>query len=152
MKRQTFLSASAAAIATGCAGHNVLPASSIAGSAKRISRADLARLDPAKPLPAPAIIGEARRYDGNRDPRNWMLCDGRSLKIKEYPTLFDVLGHSGGRASKGHFKLPNSELLGLAIAVAGVAPTDRRALEAALARRPKPDPAIVGKPARAVHR
>ena len=146
MKRYAFLSTGAAVVAAGCAGHNVLPSTTAQIANDKSARPD-AHLDPAKPLPSPAIIGEVRRFDGKHDPHSWMICDGRSLRIDEYPKLYAVLGHSGGHASKGHFRLPNSHHLGFVIAVAGVAPISPKVVQAVWARRPHPNYAIVGKPA-----
>ena len=37
---------------------------------------------------------------------DWLLCDGRSLRVDEYPDLFDLIGYAyGGRGET--FKIPD---------------------------------------------
>lgn len=40
-------------------------------------------------------------------PGNWMLCDGRALKIDEYPELFKNIGTQFGAVGTTEFKLPD---------------------------------------------
>lgn len=40
------------------------------------------------------------------EPRNYMFCDGRTLKIKDYQTLAAALGYDYGD-NRGEFTLPN---------------------------------------------
>lgn len=135
--RKTFIVFGSAAVVAGCA-RNSLPSPALLASSDGAPRGNVPR---ASQLPAPAIVGEVRRFDGHRPPRGWMICDGRALRIAQYPELYAVLGESGApspRRVAGHpkiFYLPRIEWGTFVIAVAGVAPTSPKAVEAVMDRR-----------------
>ena len=41
------------------------------------------------------------------DFHGWMLCDGRTLNVDEYPTLYEIIGDSFGDDGSGTFNLPD---------------------------------------------
>ena len=49
---------------------------------------------------------EAKPYPF-RNPKNWMPCDGRTLKVSEYGVLFDVIKNRFGGDGTTTFKLPD---------------------------------------------
>lgn len=51
-------------------------------------------------------LGEIRMWAGVRIPENWMLCNGQSLSISTYQTLYALIGTTYGGDSTS-FKLPN---------------------------------------------
>lgn len=54
------------------------------------------------------LIGEIKMYAGNREPKGWLLCDGRELLISDYPELYNAIGDIYGTASDtNHFVLPD---------------------------------------------
>jgi len=53
------------------------------------------------------FIGEIRIFAGNFAPRDWALCDGRSLPVNQYQALFALLGTIYGGDGKTNFKLPD---------------------------------------------
>lgn len=52
-------------------------------------------------------IGTIQAFAFSNIPENWMVCDGRSLSISEYPLLYKAIGKIFGSASDDDFKLPN---------------------------------------------
>lgn len=52
------------------------------------------------------FIGQIQLFPYNFEPRGWMLCDGRSLKIAYYQALYSLLGTTFGGNSTD-FKLPD---------------------------------------------
>lgn len=53
-----------------------------------------------------ALIGEIKLFAGNFEPKGWMFCDGRQLKVSRNQSLFSIIGISyGGDAD--NFNLPN---------------------------------------------
>ena len=54
-----------------------------------------------------AFIGEIRQFAGNYPPRGWALCNGQSLSIAQYDTLFFLLGTTYGGDGISTFNLPN---------------------------------------------
>ena len=40
-------------------------------------------------------------------PAGWMLCDGKVLRVKQYPELYAVIGPTWGAPSKTKFNLPD---------------------------------------------
>ena len=52
------------------------------------------------------IIGQIQLFPYNFEPRGWMLCDGRSLKIAYNQALYSLLGTTFGGNSTD-FKLPD---------------------------------------------
>jgi microcystin-dependent protein len=56
---------------------------------------------------AQPYVGEIRMFAGNFAPAGWMLCDGQSLPISEYETLFQLIGTTYGGDGESTFDLPN---------------------------------------------
>jgi microcystin-dependent protein len=54
-----------------------------------------------------AYIGEIRLLPYTFAPDNWLPCDGRTLAINSYQTLYAVIGITYGGDGKTNFKLPN---------------------------------------------
>lgn len=52
-------------------------------------------------------VGTIQAFAFSNIPENWMVCDGRSLAISEYPLLYKAIGNMFGSASDDDFKLPN---------------------------------------------
>jgi VCBS repeat-containing protein len=54
------------------------------------------------------VIGEVVAFAGNFAPGAYLPCDGRSLAISQYETLYAVIGNRyGGSVDEGTFKLPD---------------------------------------------
>jgi microcystin-dependent protein len=52
-------------------------------------------------------VGEIRLFAGNFAPQGWMTCDGQTLAISEYDTLFNLIGTTYGGDGQSTFALPN---------------------------------------------
>lgn len=52
------------------------------------------------------LLGAITRYGFAFDPEGWVLCDGRSLSISEYPELFDLIKTKYGGDGTSHFCVP----------------------------------------------
>ncbi|GAB3575772.1 tail fiber protein [Leifsonia lichenia] len=52
-------------------------------------------------------VGEIRMFGGNFAPYGWAYCDGSSLAISEYDTLFQLIGTTYGGDGQTTFALPN---------------------------------------------
>ncbi|MCX2583533.1 phage tail protein [Pedobacter sp. MR22-3] len=52
-------------------------------------------------------IGEIRAFGGNFAPVNWLFCQGQSMQINEYTTLFTVIGTIYGGDGVTTYNLPN---------------------------------------------
>jgi len=52
-------------------------------------------------------VGEIRMFGGNFAPAGWMFCDGSTLPISEYDTLFILIGTTYGGDGQSTFKLPD---------------------------------------------
>lgn len=52
-------------------------------------------------------IGEIRAFAGDFAPRTWMFCQGQSLPISVYTTLYAIVGTTYGGDGVNTFKLPN---------------------------------------------
>src|SRR5215470_10319820 len=57
-------------------------------------------------MPEP-FVGEIRMFAGNFAPAGWMLCQGQTLAISEYETLFNLIGTTYGGDGQTTFNLPN---------------------------------------------
>lgn len=68
----------------------------------------------------PIPVGAMTFWAGLNPPQGWLLCDGSSKLINDYPDLYRVLGNQFGAASVGYFKLPDT--LGSATASDGKIP------------------------------
>lgn len=54
------------------------------------------------------VIGEIIPFAGSASPDdNWLLCNGASLAIADYPSLYDVIGDIYGSEDSSHFNLPD---------------------------------------------
>ncbi len=62
-------------------------------------------------------IGEIRMFAGTFAPLNWSICNGQTLAIGSYTTLYAVIGTSYGGDGRSTFKLP--DLQGRTIVGAG---------------------------------
>jgi microcystin-dependent protein len=56
---------------------------------------------------AEAFLGEIRLFGGNYAPVDWMICDGRTLSISEYSTLYALIGITYGGDGTTNFKIPD---------------------------------------------
>ncbi len=56
---------------------------------------------------AQPYVGEIRMFAGNFAPAGWMFCEGQSLPISEYETLFNLIGTSYGGDGQSTFNLPD---------------------------------------------
>jgi microcystin-dependent protein len=56
---------------------------------------------------AQPYIGEIRMFAGNFPPNGWLFCDGQTLAISEYDTLFTLIGTTYGGDGQETFNLPN---------------------------------------------
>ncbi len=52
-------------------------------------------------------VGEVRMFGGNFAPLNWAFCNGQSMAISEYNTLFALIGTTYGGDGTTTFNLPN---------------------------------------------
>jgi len=52
-------------------------------------------------------LSEIRLFAGNYEPRNWMICDGRTLPINQNMALFSLIGTMYGGDGRTTFKLPD---------------------------------------------
>jgi microcystin-dependent protein len=56
---------------------------------------------------AQPYIGEIRMFAGTFAPAGWMFCDGSTLAISEYDTLFNLIGTTYGGDGQSTFQLPD---------------------------------------------
>ncbi len=56
---------------------------------------------------ASANIGDYKQSARTNDFKGWLLCNGRSVLISDYPDLFDVISDSFGSEGEGYFNIPN---------------------------------------------
>lgn len=52
-------------------------------------------------------VGDLKFSVQNHDHHGWLICDGRSFPISEYPELYAVIGTSFGSNTVGSFKIPD---------------------------------------------
>ncbi|HNP71261.1 MAG TPA: tail fiber protein [Kouleothrix sp.] len=52
-------------------------------------------------------IGEIRLFGGNFAPYGWFFCDGSTLQISQYETLFSLIGTTYGGDGQTTFQLPD---------------------------------------------
>lgn len=52
-------------------------------------------------------VGDYKFSARNSDFHGWMLCDGRTLNVDEYPVLNEIIGTSFGDDGEGTFNLPD---------------------------------------------
>ncbi len=53
------------------------------------------------------MVGEIRMLAGNETPPGWACCDGQLLAIKDYASLYSVLGTTYGGDGRTTFALPD---------------------------------------------
>ena len=53
------------------------------------------------------FAGEIRMFAGNYAPQNWAFCEGQTLAIANYQTLFSVIVNQFGGDGRETFKLPD---------------------------------------------
>jgi microcystin-dependent protein len=53
------------------------------------------------------FLGEIDMFAGNFAPDGWMFCDGQTLPISQYDTLFNLIGTTYGGDGQTTFKLPD---------------------------------------------
>lgn len=53
------------------------------------------------------IVGTIKIFAGSHPPIGWLPCDGRTVKIREYPDLYTVVGDTFGGNGKTTFCLPD---------------------------------------------
>lgn len=56
---------------------------------------------------AEPFIGEIRMFGGNFAPREWAFCNGQSMSIAEFGTLFNLIGTTYGGDGVTIFNLPD---------------------------------------------
>jgi microcystin-dependent protein len=56
---------------------------------------------------AQPYIGEIRMFAGTFAPAGWMFCDGSTLAISEFDTLFNLIGTTYGGDGQSTFQLPD---------------------------------------------
>ena len=52
-------------------------------------------------------IGEIRIFAGNFAPNGWLFCQGQTLAISDYDTLFNLIGTTYGGDGQNTFMLPD---------------------------------------------
>lgn len=53
------------------------------------------------------IVGTIKIFAGSHPPVGWLPCDGRTVKIREYPDLYTVVGNTFGGNGKTTFAIPD---------------------------------------------
>lgn len=53
------------------------------------------------------FVGEIRIFAGNFPPQGWMICNGATVPISEYDTLFALIGTTYGGDGQSTFALPD---------------------------------------------
>lgn len=53
------------------------------------------------------VVGTIKIFAGCHAPVGWMPCDGRIVKIREFPDLFTVIGSTYGGNGRTTFSLPD---------------------------------------------
>jgi microcystin-dependent protein len=53
------------------------------------------------------FVGEIRLFAGKYAPKNWLLCEGQIIPIRQYSALFSVLDTQYGGDGKSNFALPD---------------------------------------------
>jgi microcystin-dependent protein len=53
------------------------------------------------------VVGTIKIFAGHHHPHGWLPCDGRTVKIREFPDLYTVIGSTFGGNGKTTFSLPD---------------------------------------------
>lgn len=53
------------------------------------------------------FVGEIRMFGGNFAPAGWLWCDGTTLPISEFETLFNLIGTTYGGDGQSTFAVPD---------------------------------------------
>jgi microcystin-dependent protein len=53
------------------------------------------------------FVGEIRMFGGTFAPSGWLMCDGSSLPIEEFETLFNLIGTTYGGDGQTTFNVPD---------------------------------------------
>lgn len=53
------------------------------------------------------FCGEIRMFAGNYAPQDWALCEGQTLQISQYETLYSLIGTTYGGNGTTTFNLPD---------------------------------------------
>src|SRR5438067_13529086 len=56
---------------------------------------------------AQPYVGEIRMFAGNFPPNGWLFCDGSTLPISEFETLFQLIGTTYGGDGQSTFNIPD---------------------------------------------
>jgi microcystin-dependent protein len=56
---------------------------------------------------AQPYVGEIRIFAGNFAPQGWMFCEGQTIPIADYDTLFALIGTTYGGDGQSTFALPD---------------------------------------------
>jgi Phage Tail Collar Domain len=135
MRRVTFLGGAAALAGCGRAAQMLPSGGSNIGLNSSETSAHLRSYGPARPLPKNPILGEVRRFDGKKAPREWSFCDGSILAIAGHRQLFSILGKTFGGDGKKTFALPKTRGATFVISTGGKFITSPKQLAAAFAIR-----------------
>lgn len=54
-----------------------------------------------------ALIGDLKYSARSNDHLGWMVCNGRTLNVVDYPALYEVIGASFGSTQSNNFRLPD---------------------------------------------
>lgn len=54
-----------------------------------------------------SYVGEIRLFAGTFEPIDWMICDGRTLPIASFETLYSLIGTTYGGDGVSTFNLPD---------------------------------------------
>ena len=58
-------------------------------------------------MSAEPYVGDVSLFAFNKSPKDWLPCDGKVLKISDYPVLAAVIGNAYGGDGQTTFALPN---------------------------------------------
>jgi microcystin-dependent protein len=56
---------------------------------------------------AQPYVGEIRMFGGNYAPAGWMMCNGQTVSISEFETLYNLIGTTYGGDGQSTFGLPD---------------------------------------------
>ncbi len=71
-------------------------------------------------------IGDLKISTLSTDKDGWLVCNGRSVSVEDYPDLFDAIGDSFGPSGEGSFTIP--DFTSRAIGMFGLSALDPEAL------------------------